>query len=67
MSDCNSADLFEQLKKIINLPDEAISLNLFIEVNKIPVLTLMTYVKPVDLNFEEMQTITEKFELKLIE
>lgn len=37
-------DLFEDLKKIINIPDgDVVELNLNLKINSIPILTLVTY------------------------
>lgn len=68
MSIYTSQELFEQLKKIIDLPDNIVELTLNIKVNHRPTITILT---------EENQStgangeivipiITERFELKNI-
>lgn len=57
-------NLFLQLKKIIDLPDGIISLDLRIEFECIPTISILRYINKKDsLDIK----IEERFELKLIE
>lgn len=58
--------IFEALKKIIEIPDDIISLELILSVDEKPIINITNYAKPKQGDIL-VKTIKSKFELKLIE
>lgn len=59
--------LYEELKKIIKLPESALSVTIQIDANKEPIITVKSYVKPTEIIDNELRTMTQTFEVNLID
>lgn len=67
MSSITPENFFEQLKKIIDLPDNIIQIDISVKIDSYPEITIKKYLEETKHSDGYMDTITERFELKRIE